>query len=159
MWTEDTTQTALKLAGSVWGQFSWSLCALGIVFVTTLLCRAFSRPNGSTCIPTIARMPRIMWIWPIYIWGLESVVGMILLMNWHNVHYGTALQPVQRFIISSLYCLTILVAGTWVTLRLRDGAEGPKQMRGTLGWSFHLSILSVVAAEVGVFVAAFRLAW
>ena len=97
-----------------------------------------------------------LWLWPLYLWGIESVLGIFSLFGWGDMNDPEFLRAWQRLLFVSLYCVAGLIAVEWLLLRLTHGPDGPARLkRGSEAWCHAFVIGDVLAILVFCFVRAY----
>lgn len=153
-------ETAVALTGALRQSYAITLAMASAILVLAGAARVMKRGDGTTPIPTFGRIPPLIWEWPIYLWGLETAIGILLgIESWHAIVNGQALRTTRQLYFCSLYALVLVGAGTWATRRLIGGSSDRARERGRVGRSLGATVMAVLAVETGVLLALARTAW
>ena len=140
--------THRTVAGTLLSTFPLTT-SVAILLIFVVLFQRFRYSSQPTVIGAL-------WLWPLYLWGLESVLGIFSLFGWGNMNSPELLLAWQRLLFVSLYCVAGLIAVEWLVLRLAYGAEGPIRLkRGSEAWCHAFVIGDVLLVLVFCYVIGF----
>jgi len=136
------------VAGTLLGTFPLTT-SVAVLIIFVVLFHRLRYANQPTVIGAL-------WLWPLYLWGLESVLGIFSLFGWGNMNDPELLRAWKRLIFVSLYCGAGLIPVEWLILRLAYGAEGPIRLkRGSEAWCHAFVIGDVLLILVFCFVVGY----
>lgn len=133
-----------KMLAVCWDTWPLTTIWTGAVLLAGILA---SRDEGATGSPRslFRKFATLFWATPIYLWGIETILEIIA--------WGETIHPTEdkiypygfpRRVLSSLFCLTVIVAAQNVVLLALYGQSGPRRLKQVpVAWSLALSVLAV----------------